>query len=149
MTNRLVTSLKKRWRVLSDPDFRRFRQMIRKFNREQGRGTPARFNGVTRDSVVFDLGGFEGEWAEEMRRLYDCKVHIFEPHPQFAAALAARFEGDEKVFCHAFALGAAEGELTLSDSGDASSAFVTGGATVSGRARGVQDLMAERWDLTS
>ena len=35
MINRLMTSLKKRWRVLRDPEFRRFRQLIRQFNREQ------------------------------------------------------------------------------------------------------------------
>lgn len=74
---RLKRSLAKRWRVLSDPDFRAFRQRIRKFNREQGRGTPLRHDHLTRHSVVFDLGGYEGEWAADMRARYDCIVHVF------------------------------------------------------------------------
>ena len=143
MINRLMTSLKKRWRVLRDPEFRRFRQLIRQFNREQGRGTPTTFDGLTGDSVVFDLGGYEGEWANDMRRLYDCKVHVFEPHPLFAAALAERFSDDPNVTSHPYALGAAEGELTLSDDADASSAFSSSDTTVSGRIKPVQDVMAE------
>jgi len=63
MTLRLMTSLKKRWRILRDPEFRHFRALIRQFNREQGRGTPVKFDNVNASSIVFDLGGYEGEWC--------------------------------------------------------------------------------------
>lgn len=147
MTNRLLTSLKKRWRILRDPEFRNFRRLIRRFNREQGRGTPVRFEDLTPQSVVFDLGGFEGEWTRDMRRLYDCHVHVFEPHPTFAAELAAQFATDPKVTCHAYALGGVDGSLELSDSADSSSAFLTEGATVTGRIKAVGAVMQALGDV--
>jgi FkbM family methyltransferase len=143
MTNRLTRSLAKRWRILTDPDFRTFRARIKRFKREQGVGTPSRFEGVGPGSTVFDFGGYEGEWTATMRRTYDCTVHVFEPHPTFAAALASRFKGDPKVICHDFALGAQNGTLTLSDSADASSVFVTEGAHVTGRLRAAAAFLSE------
>ncbi|MDQ7080071.1 MAG: hypothetical protein Q9M41_05320, partial [Paracoccaceae bacterium] len=74
----LKRSLTKRWKILTDRDFRNFRKLVRKFNSEQGRGTPIRFSGVNLQSVVFDLGGYEGEWTAQMRDKYDCHVHVFE-----------------------------------------------------------------------
>ena len=35
------------------------------------------------DDVVFDIGGFEGNWAAEIHTRFGCEVHVFEPHPGF------------------------------------------------------------------
>jgi len=139
--NPLTKAIKKHWRILTDPKARQERQRVRKFNREQGRGTPTRYGGLSAESVVFDLGGYQGEWTSDMRALYDCKVHVFEPHPTFAAALQARFADDPKVVCHDFALGSADGTLELSDTEDASSAFVAGGPHVTGQVRAAEAVI--------
>jgi len=141
MGSGLKASLKKRWRILSDVEFRRFRKLIRRFNREQGRGTPTRYGGLTAHSVVFDLGGYEGEWTADMRRLYDCTVHVFEPHPAFAKQLRLTFANDKKVVCHGYALGPTDGVLALSDSHDASSAFIAGGPHVEGKIRAAKSVI--------
>lgn len=143
MSNRLIRSLKKRWRILTNPEFRRYLKTVRKFKREQGRATPAAFEGMTSNSVAFDIGGYTGIWTDDMRRLYDCHVHVFEPHPHFSAELAAKFADDPKVTCHAFALGAEDGELELYDVGDASSAFLKQGSKVTGEIRAVTNLFKE------
>lgn len=34
---------------------------------------------LTEDSLVFDVGGFNGEFAEGIIKKYGCRVHLFEP----------------------------------------------------------------------
>jgi len=140
----LKRSLAKRWRLLTDYDFRNFRKLVRKFNREQGRGTPIRFSRVHPQSVVFDLGGYEGEWTSKMREIYDCHVHVFEPHPRFVKHLAKRFSGDPKVTIHPYALASDNGELKLSDTADASSAILANDKDfVVGKKRDACEILSE------
>jgi hypothetical protein len=42
-------------------------------------------------SLVLDLGGYEGQWTSDIVARYGCRVHVFEPVPEFAAAIAKRF----------------------------------------------------------
>src|SRR6266571_4135800 len=47
---------------------------------------------LTPESVVFDIGGYRGEWSAEIVRRYDPHIYIFEPVPRFAGELTRRFE---------------------------------------------------------
>lgn len=138
--SKLTETLEKRWRILTDRDFRQFRARVRAFKRAHGKVTPAKFENIKASSIVFDLGGYEGQWAADMRARYDCTVHIFEPHPKFSAKLAERFSSDPKVHCHSFAIGGVDGTLQLSDDKDASSAFVLDGNHVTGDVRNVRSV---------
>jgi len=60
---------------------------------------------LTPASVLLDIGGYEGHWTSEMRRLYGCEVHCFEPMPDFFANLQKRFATDPKVHLHNFGVG--------------------------------------------
>ena len=74
--------------------------------------------------VVWDVGGFEGGWTDILRAARpEAIVHVFEPHPRFAAALNAKFKDVADVHVHPFALGREAGQIVLDDAGDASSAF--------------------------
>ena len=57
-------------------------------------------------SVVFDCGGYLGDFAAEVVRRYHCRVHCFEPVPDFAEALVARFSNQPLVICHPYGVGA-------------------------------------------
>ena len=48
-------------------------------------------------SFVMDLGGFEGAWASTIYDRYRCRIVVFEPVSQFAAAIRARFADNEDV----------------------------------------------------
>ncbi len=65
------------------------------------------------DSLVWDVGGFNGEWAAGVVQRYDCHVWIFEPNPKMVAFLNQRFEGYEKVRIFPVALGDADGNVRL------------------------------------
>ncbi|MGB7243613.1 MAG: FkbM family methyltransferase [Sulfitobacter sp.] len=133
MFSKLRKFFYKRWRILTDASYREFRAEIKRFFNERGRGTPSEYDGLTPESVVFDLGGYRGDWAANMRTKYDCFVHVFEPHPEFADHISKRFANDAKVFVHACALGATEGTLMLSDAADGSSVFSKGAPNIKGR----------------
>ena len=36
------------------------------------------------ESIVFDLGGYVGDFAYKINKKYGCKVYLFEPHPMFS-----------------------------------------------------------------
>ncbi|UWQ18653.1 FkbM family methyltransferase [Jannaschia sp. M317] len=99
-----------------------------------------RFDGLGPDDTVLDFGGFEGNWADHMHRTHGCKVHVFEPHPAFADRLTRRFADTPAVTVHPYAVGSHDGELTLSDDGDASSAL-SGEGRVTGQVRALSDVL--------
>ncbi|QYX58382.1 FkbM family methyltransferase [Roseovarius sp. SCSIO 43702] len=87
---------------------------------------PARlyaYDTLPEGATVLDFGGFEGTWADRILAAQpSADIHVFEPHPVFAAHLTQKFAERENVHVHAFALGRTDGTLSLSDTGDASSA---------------------------
>ena len=72
-------------------------------------------------SVVFDVGGFEGQWASDIAGRFACRIEIFEPMPSAVDGLRRRFAANPKITVHDFALGPADGRLKLTLAGDASS----------------------------
>ena len=101
------------------------------------------FSTLGPDSVVLDIGGFEGNWAADIHARYAARVRIFEPHPTFAAKIAQRFNGNRSLIVHDFALGSRGGILDLSDDGDASSSFRSVGRSVAGRVVPVSHFFEE------
>ena len=134
-------SLKHWLRLRRDPWRKVFYDAYRQWKRDKMEAKRYVFEGLNADSVVFDVGGFEGNWAQDIHDRYGSTVHVFEPHPTFAAALVKRFEGNPKFVVHAFALGSEAGQLHLSDDGDASSAVNDVANAVSGKVRAVAEFM--------
>ncbi|TAF63062.1 MAG: FkbM family methyltransferase [Cytophagales bacterium] len=79
--------------------------------------------GLNEDSVVFDLGGYEGQWASDIFGRYACNVYIFEPYKLYFENIQKRFEKNPKI--KVFNIGLSNDEYTskLYLSNDASSMF--------------------------
>ena len=131
-----------------------FRQHVLRdsFEREMGRWRAAdgdrtlrmRYP-LTADSTVWDLGGYHGDFAAEMRQRYSCGVRLFEPVPKLCDLCVKRFAADPVVICLPYGLGVADGEFDISDDADASS-FVRGaghGGTIKARIRPVPEVWRE------
>ena len=56
------------------------------------------------DSVVFDLGGYLGDFTQGIVEKFDCNVYVFEPVPEYAKKISQRFIDNEKVKVFAFGL---------------------------------------------
>lgn len=82
---------------------------------------------LTASDVVFDLGGYQGQWASDIHSRYSCIVHVFEPVPMFAHAIENRFAANDLVKVHRIAAGSYDGFLKISVADDASSVYVGDG----------------------
>jgi len=74
-------------------------------------------------SVVFDVGGYEGQWASDIYSMYCCTVHVFEPVPEFAERIQKRFSNNAKIVVHKFGLSNESKQARLSLAQDGSSLF--------------------------
>lgn len=81
------------------------------------------------NSLVFDLGGYKGQWASDIFAKYCCSIHVFEPVARFAQNIANRFSRNPKIIIHQFGLGKENTKSIISLSNDASSVFKVGGET--------------------
>lgn len=61
---------------------------------------------LTNASVVFDLGGYEGQWASDLYSMYNCTIYIFEPYLPFAENIKKRFRHNANISIFAYGLGA-------------------------------------------
>ena len=75
------------------------------------------------NSIVFDVGGYVGDFANKIHQKYGCKVYVFEPHPKFFKKCVKRFKNNEKIIPLNFGLAHESGEFQISDSADSSSFF--------------------------
>lgn len=81
---------------------------------------------LNENSLVFDLGGYEGQWASAIFCKYACTIHIFEPYNPFAENIQKRFQRNSKIHVHRFGLAQNSHSSKLSISADASSVFKRG-----------------------
>lgn len=59
---------------------------------------------INQASLVYDVGGYTGEWCSRIVQRYNCFVRVFEPVSEFADTLQCRFEGNPKVQVERFGL---------------------------------------------
>ncbi len=78
------------------------------------------------DSLVFDIGGYEGQWASDIFSKYSCRIYVFEPIPEYANNIEKRFSRNEKIRIFKFGLGNSTKNAKISLNNDRSS-FLKGG----------------------
>jgi len=76
---------------------------------------------LNENSLVFDVGGYEGQWAADIHSRYGCRVHIFEPVPFQAEKIERRFARNPRVTVHAFGLADFSGRRRIGLANDQSS----------------------------
>lgn len=80
------------------------------------------------NSLVFDLGGYLGDFTAEIAGRYNCYVFLFEPSLQFFNHCVQRFKSNPKIKCFNYALSDQEGTFKLSKEDNGSSiSRVSGG----------------------
>lgn len=84
-------------------------------------------------SVVFDLGGYEGQWTSDIFSRYCCRIHVFEPVRDFAERIRRRFAKNPRITVHPFGLGARTEAVDIGVSADASSIHKKTGAAEGGQ----------------
>lgn len=73
------------------------------------------------DSIVFDLGGYKGEWSQKIFDKYQPNIYVFEPVEKFYNEIQERFSGNNKIKPFKFGLGNKSEEVKIGLSLDSSS----------------------------
>lgn len=81
------------------------------------------------DSLVLDLGGFEGQWAADINSRYGCRVIVFEPVAVFAEKIRSRFQSNSSIEVFQCGLGCGNRKEQIHLSADGSSIFAKGNQT--------------------
>lgn len=103
--------------VLRDPFTREHARWLR----DNGE-TQLRFNyPLSKESVVFDVGGYKGEYSAQIIEKFNSQVFIFEPERDAFQKLTKRFSGQENVRVFDFALSGVDGSFTLFGDDDGAS----------------------------
>jgi FkbM family methyltransferase len=101
-------------------------QRLESWHRARGDATLRLDYDLHAESVVFDLGGYMGQWTSDIFARYCCSIHVFEPVPRYADGIRARFRRNPRVQVHCFGLSAITQTVGLTVCGDASSTFLEG-----------------------
>lgn len=76
---------------------------------------------LNENSIVFDIGGYEGKFADEIFNKYQCTIYVFEPVDKFYKSICERFKNNSKIKVFNFGLSDKDEEMMISISDDASS----------------------------
>lgn len=107
--------------------------------------TVLRFNyPLDNQSVVFDCGGYQGEWSRQIIDRYDPRVYIFEPVKTFAQQLKKKFQANPKVRVFDFGLAESNRSAKISLLDDASSAYRPGARAATIQLKAVIDFLEQQ-----
>jgi FkbM family methyltransferase len=81
------------------------------------------FGYLNSESIVFDLGGYTGEWTSEIAARYCSSVYVFEPVNFYVKLMRHRFAGNPKIKIFDFGLADKTQEVTIHVDKFASSIF--------------------------
>jgi FkbM family methyltransferase len=78
---------------------------------------------LTNESIVFDVGGYKGDWADKISKKYDPFIFIFEPVPQYYQSIKNRFSNNSEIKVFNFGLSNQDKVEKISVLRDASSIY--------------------------
>lgn len=75
-------------------------------------------------SVVFDVGGYKGEFAGDIFCKYNATIYVFEPIQSFFQIIKNKFINNQKVKIYNFGLAGKDEQMQISMSDNSSSVFL-------------------------
>lgn len=98
---------------------------------------------LTDESVVFDLGGYKGQWTSDIFSRYLCTVFIFEPYEEYYHFIESRFRLNNKIHVFNCGLHTQDEVMNLNISEDSSSLYRKTDRTIPVKMRSITDFLAE------
>lgn len=98
---------------------------------------------LNENSIVFDIGGYEGKFADEIFNEYKCTIYVFEPVDKFYKSICERFKDNSKIKVFNFGLSDKDGEMMISISDDASSIHTDASNKESIKLKSINDFISE------
>jgi len=111
-------------RLSEDKEWAASLKKWKKLDREKAYRT--NYPNLNSESVVFDLGGYQGQWASDIYAQYLTKIYVFEPHPVYTKNIKKRFQKNKNIQVFDYGLGAKDEQMMLSTDEESSSVFAEG-----------------------
>ncbi|WP_126446649.1 FkbM family methyltransferase [Sulfuricystis multivorans] len=105
---------------------------VRRWFRDNGDQTLRLKYPLDARSLVIDVGGYVGDFANAIHGRYGCRVLVFEPVGEYYRYCVSRFAGNPKVEVFNYGLGSRNASLPIKLEGDGSS-FLEGEVTSRGQ----------------
>ncbi len=83
---------------------------------------------LNKESVVFDLGGYQGEWSSEIFTRFQPYIYIFEPVTEYVDALKDKFKTNQKIKVFSYGLSNITKDEIIYINNDSSSSFIKKGS---------------------
>jgi len=96
---------------------------------------------LNQKSIIFDVGGYKGDWAAEVIDKYDPFVFIFEPVPKFFKIIENKFRNNPKVKIYNFGLYDKNSAEKMVIAEDGSSIFIDGEEKINVEMRDIADFL--------
>lgn len=96
---------------------------------------------LNENAIVFDLGGYKGEFAEEIYNKYHSKIYVFEPILEFYTVIKNKFSNNSKIVPFQYGLAGKDGEMQISLTENASSIFIESENTETIQLKSITDFI--------
>ena len=93
---------------------------LREWHRDKGDEVLRLKYDINSESIVFDLGGYMGDFTEEISKRYSCTIYLFEPVKAYYDICILRFKGNDKIKCNNFGLSSIDKNCLISVQGSSS-----------------------------
>ena len=125
--NIIIEIIKKIYRKIKNTFFLPKKNKAKqKWVKDEGDKTLRLDYNLNKESIVFDIGGYKGEWSEKIYNKYNCNIYIFEPVKKFFDKITEKFYNNEQVKVFNFGLSGKNSFLNINIDNDSSSTNVQG-----------------------
>jgi FkbM family methyltransferase len=123
-------------------------QEITRWMRDRGDYTHNITYDLNEDSVVMDLGGYTGVWAQQIIDKYNPNIYILEPIREFHDGMVDKFKNNPKVKLLNAGISTENKTGVLYISGDGTSSNLKNGTTVEVEFNSIETVL-NKWKLNS
>ena len=93
------------------------------------------------ESVVFDVGGYHGDFTYDISWLYGCTVHVFEPVNKFYNLIRNRFQSIPSIQVHPFGLSNKTEKVTFGMGEDSTGLYKLGSYKTTVQLKNIEEVV--------
>ena len=101
------------------------------------------YDDLVKGSLVFDVGGYKGQWASDIFSKYQCAIKIFEPVTEHAKFIEERFKENENIVVYDYGLQDKSEEKILFLGEDGSSLYKRNSSTEKIKIKSASEFIKE------
>lgn len=123
-------------------------QEITRWFKDQGDYTHNITYDLTEESIIMDLGGYNGAWAQQMIEKYNPYVYILEPVNKFYDSMINKFLNNKKVKLLNVGVGVEDTDGVIFMDGDGTSSNLVSGESINVKINTV-DTILKKFNLSN